>query len=353
MKKTIRSVFPAILLIGIATTIMSQALAKLPIDATQIAIDWKQIWSATHGFTANFGSSGLFNPPWILPLIWPFTLFAFEISWGLAAIGTLTVLFVSVPKTGSKNRWIAAVFILAISYPSLRQIVDGNLEAVVILGFLVVLKALEDRNELLLAIGFLLSTGKIQSSWLFIIGVSIWLYREWPRVKILRAIGWVAALALPFLYWRGEAWLRAFTQVSPGQLPSWVSSSLNASLARHMIPKPFIWFSWLVLFLVVLKTILSQDWEFSRNQLGMLSSASLLLAPYSASNSVLSPFALGVIPLWMDNPKVGGFLFILYNLPYLVTTNPAIRITWESSYWTGVLLITWVMTLQTKITPDS
>ena len=164
MKKTIRSVFPAILLIGIATTIMSQALARLPIDARQIAIDWKGIWSATHGFTANFGSSGLFNPPWVLPLIWPFTLFSFEISWGLAAIGTLTVLFVSVPKTENKKSWIAAIIILAVSYPSLRQIIDGNLEAIDILGVLIVLSALKTQNELLLAIGFLRSAGKIQST---------------------------------------------------------------------------------------------------------------------------------------------------------------------------------------------
>ena len=345
MKKTIRSVFPAILLIGAATAIMSQALARLPIDAGQIAIDWKQIWSATHGFTASFGASGLFNPPWVLPIIWPFTLFSFEVSWGLAAIGTLTVLFVSVSKTSNKSRWIAAVFILAVSYPSLRQIIDGNLEAMAILGVLIVLSALKTQNELLLAIGFLLSTGKIQSSWLFILGLSIWLFREWPKEKILRAIAWVAGLALPFLYWRGADWLTALLEIPQ---PSQVSSSLNASLVRLSVPIPAIWIIWLTVFLVSLRTLLKKEWTFSPETVGMLSSASLLLAPYAASNSVLSPLSLGVIPLWLKNRMLGGVVLILFNLPYLAITNSDLRIAWESSYWTGVLLVSWIMFLNAK-----
>jgi hypothetical protein len=342
MEKSFKSILTAVLLIGVAATFMSQALTRLPIDAAQIAIDWKKIWSATHGFSASFGSSGLFNPPWVLPLIWPFTVFSFEISWGLVAVGTLTVLIASVPRMKDTKNWVIAILILALSYPSLRQIVDGNLEAITILGVLILFSALRTQNELLLAVGLLLSSGKIQSSWFVILGLAIWLYRGWPKEKVLRVIGWSALLALPFLLWRGAEWFTAILEIPQ---PSEVSSSLNASLARHSVPAPAIWVIWLTVFLISLRTVLKKDWIFSPTTVGMLSSTSLLLAPYAASNSVLSPLSLGVIPLWLTNRMLGGAALILFNLPYLAVTNPDLRIAWESSYWTGVLLIMWIVFL--------
>ena len=126
------------------------------------------------------------------------------------------------------------------------------------------------------------------------------------------------------------------------QQPSIVSSSLNASLARLGAPLLIIWIFWLTIFFLTLRSIISKGWPLSRAMTGWLTSAGLLLAPYAASNSVLTPLALGVIPFFQKNPQRGIALLALFNLPYLALGRPELRANWESSYWTVVLLITWI-----------
>lgn len=105
-----RDKFLAIFLLIAIGVAIAWLFSGLPIEDAGIAIDWKQIWSATHGFRATFGESGLFNPPWVLPLIWPITAFPFPISWGLSVYATLAVLLSSVSRSIGKGYWIAGQY---------------------------------------------------------------------------------------------------------------------------------------------------------------------------------------------------------------------------------------------------
>ena len=329
----------AFLLFLIAGFAIIWLFSSLPFEDAGIAIDWKKFWLATHNFSATYGSSGLFNPPWILPLIWPITLFPFAISWGLSAYGTLIVLVSSIPKSSSKKYWITSALLLATAYPTLRQLVDGNLEAVVIWGVLITLWASKNRNPLILAIGILFSAAKIHASWLLLIGLIIWVWREWPKRKIVKSITWTIGLAIPFLFWRGADWLNAVAS-TPQRIPS--SINLIESLAQLGLPFEFIGLVWIAIFFFTLRSLFKKGWQLSRERIGWLTSASLLLAPYAGSNSVLTPLALGVIPFLQKNPVRGIALFALFNLPYLASGSSEFRTLWESSYWTFVLLLTWI-----------
>lgn len=70
-----------------------------------------------------------------------------------------------------------------------------------------------------------------------------------------------------------------------------------------------------------------------------LIAASLLLAPYSAANSVLTVLAVGVIPLFQKRPLIGGLLIVLINLPFLFP--PETHFNFSAYYTTALLLVIW------------
>jgi hypothetical protein len=80
---------------------------------------------------------------------------------------------------------------------------------------------------------------------------------------------------------------------------------------------------------------------FSRAKAAMLISASLLLAPYSAGNSILTVLAVGIIPLFQKRPWIGGLLILLIDLPFLATRE---LLYWgQGYYWPAFLLLVWAL----------
>lgn len=319
------------------------AFSRLAISDSGLAIDWKQIWGATHKLRADYANSELRTPPWLLPLIWPLTSFELAPSWGLAAFATLSILVLSVPRRTGRGQWLLGAALLATAYPSLRQVVDGNLEALVIGGVLLILWAVKREHSLGLAAGALLAAAKIQESWLLFFVLALWLLREWPLRKLLASTAWALALAAPWLLWKGSEWLNAVLSFPwPG---SAIDSSLRASLARLGIAATLSWALWALLLGLTLWALMRDGRKMDRIRAGWLVASGLLLGPYAASNSVLTPLALGVIPLMQKRQALGLGLIALYNLPYLALSAPQLRAAWESGYWTGVLLISWGLSL--------
>lgn len=330
----------AIVLVAIAVLLLVWAFDRLPIEDSGLAIDWKQIWTATHGFEADYANTELRTPPWALPVIWVFTLFPLNISWGLAACATLAVLVISVPRQAGKRKWLLGVALLASSYPALRQLVDGNLEALVIGGVLLLLWAAERKNVWVLAAGILLAAAKIQETWLLIILLGFWLLRQWPPRQLFTAAGLAIGFAAPFLIWKGGEWLNAMLHFPwPGTA---IDSSLGATLARLGAPNFLYWILWVGIFAVTIYVVVRRGPQVGRIEAGLLLATGLLLGPYAASNSVLVPLAIGVVPLLQRKVSPGIGLLALFNLPYLALNRIDLRVIWESNYWTAVLLITWM-----------
>ncbi|MDA1329497.1 MAG: hypothetical protein O3B43_00285 [Chloroflexi bacterium] len=331
----------AILLLAAVTASFAWGFAHLPLENSGVAIDWKQIWGATHGLQANYITTELRTPPWAVPLLWPLTIFTLGTSLGLAAFATVSVLVHSIPKTRNKPLWFFAILSTVIAYPTLRQLIDGNVEALVIGGALLVLWATEKRHPLGLAIGALTVAAKIQASLLLLIVLGYWLLVHWPRRDLVQAFSWSALLVAAPLAWKGAEWWNAMTSFP--WTGTAIDSSLLATLSRLGVSATSSLLLWISLAGLTAWFLFSRPIKLGRIQFGWLVSASLLLGPYAASNSVLTPYALGVIPMLLEKPTWGFALVAAYNLPYLFLAHPDIRFAWESSYWTLVLLITWAV----------
>ena len=331
----------AVVLLLIIGSFFAWGFSHLPLQDARLAIDWKVLWSATHGFQATYGGGDIISPPWVLPLLWPLTSLPLAYGWGVLAFITVLVLLLSVPRTRQKSRWLAGVALLITAYPTLRQLVDGNLELAVIGGVMLALWAIKARQPVFLALGVLLAAAKIQASWLLLPFLAFWVLRNWPRRAVLQSAGALALFAVPSFIWRGGEWLAALRVYRyPG---SAIDSNLRATLHRLGLPPLATWLVWGALAAITLWLLLRSENRLGRVQVGWLAAAALLLGPYAASNSVLTPLALGVIPFYQQKPFWGLALIALFNLPYLALGNPGLRVAWESSYWTMVLLLTWLV----------
>ena len=328
----------AIVIVLLGGLIIVWAFHFLPIQNSALAIDWKQNWTATNSFQARYGSTELRAPPWVLPLIWPFSLFSLSSSWALISLASFFIFIISVPKVKQKLFWLIPLLLLVFSYPSLRQIVDGNIEAIIIGGSLLALTAFHQKHALLIAVSILLIAAKMQESFLLIPFLLLDQFQNWPNKKRIQSYFWIILLAGPFLIWKGAAWLIAIIEFPwPG---SAIDSSLQATFGRLGWSDYFLWGLRGLIILIVLVIIYRKQLHVDRFGFATLITASLLIGLYAASDSVITPLAIGVIPLLQKHTKRGLGLVALYYLPYAYLKEIDLRFSVESNYWTLVLLIT-------------
>ncbi len=315
------------------------AFGRLPIGDSGLAIDWKIFWQASHNLRADYSGGLFFSPPWIFPLLWPFSLFPLAISWGLAGLALLAVLIASVPREFGKRRWLLGVLFLCSSYPALRQLIDGNLEALVIGGALLALWALPRKHALALTLGALLLAAKLQESWWLLFMLAYLVLRDWPSRVWLKTAGMVLVVLVASLIWKGGEWFHALVHFPFSATP--IDSSLWAN--GKFMPPLLIYALAAGIWLATLQMMPRPGRQLGRIGAGALLAVGLLLSPYAASNSVLTPLAIGAIPLVFEYPALGLAALPFYFLPYIVLTRPDLRANYEGVYWTGVLLLTWLV----------
>lgn len=218
---TQRKTSPAEYLIFAASLVLVAGLfiylaTRLDIDDSRLAFDWKIFWRSMENGHMRWDLN-MFNPPWGVIFLLPLEFLSLKVSWGLLIFFTFTVLVFSVPTQYGRTRHLAGILLLTLSYSSLRNFIDANLEAITIAAVLVLIYAYQKR--------------------------------------------WV----LPFI----------------------------------------------------------------------------LAAPYSNGHSVLVVLAFGIIPLALEQPRLGVPLFALFQVPYLfLLSEEYIPI---NTYWTLVLLVCWVV----------
>lgn len=328
-----------IILLAVFIVLFVSVFKRLPIEGTSLALDWRGIWQSIEGGTINYGK-GLRNPPWSIIPVLPFGLISFRESWALLTIVTLGVLVISVPRNSSHRSFWFYTFLISTSFPTLRLVADGNLEVLTIAGTLILLYGYRSRSPWALSVGILLASAKPQESWLFILAIALYSYQQWPLKRVATAFTIVVLFVVPSMLWVGKDWLQALILIE--ERGSIMDVSLIAAMNRLMVSPWLIGIFWLAILIATMVVVIRTGRSFSRHKAGFLISASLLLSPYSAGNSMITVLAIGIIPLLKESPKAGLLMIALINLQYF-SPNSSIMYSYGAFYSTGLLLLSFLL----------
>ncbi|MBN1439126.1 MAG: DUF2029 domain-containing protein [Anaerolineales bacterium] len=315
----------------------------MPTEGTTLALDWISIRAGLEDWDLAYAvENGLRYPPWSAALLLPLAQIPMGAGWGVIAFLTLAVLSLCLPGGTRPGRTrILAIFALALSYPALRTIADGNIEFLVLAGLVILERGLIGKKPVLAGVGLLLAATKVQETWILILALPLLAGKEWFPRRGAGALGTAAAVGLPAMAWRGREWLLSIV-TSPFR-GSIMDSSLLAT-AQRLIGIPWaaclIWCGMAAATVFVCARHLR---GFSREAFGFLLAASLLLAPYAAGNNVLIVYALGVVPMLVLRRGEGILLAALVNLPFLLIPFRELNYQCSASYWTLVLLLAWLL----------
>jgi hypothetical protein len=236
-----------------------------------------------------------------------------------------------------------AIFLLVLSFPALRLIIDGNLEVLVIAGAALIVYGYRTDHMLALGAGILLATAKPQETWIFMIVLGVYLLRTRSLQRLFELAMSLAIVIVPALILFGVSWLSAMKNIEPP--PGTVlDMTLWASLGRLGLADPIRAAIWGLFFAATLFVALRAKPALTREKAGMLITASLLLAPYAAGNSFLTPFAIGIIPMWQSRRRLGWLLLTLTNIQFLWHIfAPSIAYNYGAYYQTCLMILIWAI----------
>jgi hypothetical protein len=332
-------IFSALVFLATGALLVS-LFNRLPIEGTTLAIDWQAIHAALEGGVPHYGGGlAFFIAPWDAVLIAPLGLLSMRTGWGVLSFLTLAVTVVSVPRVPQKWRYWLAIVLLVLSFPSLRHMVDGEMEALVIGGAVLMVYAYRARRPVWLALGLLLALAKPQDSLLLVVAVGLYALPDALRPFWLKVGAVLAVIVVPSLLWKGADWIHAVFGIR--EQGSIMDTSLHAALNRAALPPPLLWLMWGALLAVTLVVVWRSRPSLSREKAGMLVAASLLLSPYAAGNSLLTVLAVGVVPLFLRKPWLGGLLMVMMSLPYLFSRD--LLYYGQAYYGTLTLFVCWAV----------
>jgi hypothetical protein len=328
-----------VLLVGAA--LVASAFERLPIEGTSLAIDWKGLYQGLRGGHVVYGNAtGLRIAPWVIPLVLPLGFLSFRSSWGALTLFTIGVLVVSVPRPKGKTAlWLVSMLLLVTSYSALRHTADGNFEGIIIAGALLIVAGYRAQKPLVLALGLLMATAKVQESWALVLATGFYVLLAWPLQLKIRLGIILAAVVVPCLLLWGSIWFNAMGAIL--ERGSLVDVSLGAALSRMDVPALLALICEAVLLIMTGLVVLMSKRQIGRDKAAFLICASMLLAPYAAGNSFLTVLAIGIIPLFQSRRWLGGLLIILSDAQLVL---PRDFLYWNGAYyWTAMLLTMWAI----------
>lgn len=328
-----------VLLIG--TALVASAFERLPIEGTSLAIDWGGLYQGLQGGHVIYGNAtGLRIAPWAIPLVLPLGFLSFRSSWGVLTLFTIGVLVVSVPRPKGKTAlWLVSLLLLVTSFSVLRHTADGNFEGLIIAGALLIVSGYRTQKPLVLALGLLMATAKVQESWAMVLATGFYVLMTWPLQLKIRLGIILAAVVIPCLVLFGPTWFGAMGEIL--ERGSLVDISLGAALSRMGAPFWFTLIGDAILLIVTGLVVLVSKRRMGRDKAAMLICVSMLLSPYAAGNSFLTVLAIGIIPLFQSRPLLGGLFIALVDLQYVIPRD--ILFWWGSYFWTAMLLAVWAV----------
>jgi uncharacterized membrane protein len=316
---------------------------RIPIAGTTLAMDWITIRPGVDQWDLSYGLDSLLRiTPWSAVLLLPLGQLPLNAGWGMVAFLTLIVLTFCVPReANSGGKWIAGVFAAAFSFLALRTMADGNVEFLTLAGLILLEAGLLRKNPIVFALGILLTISKVQETWILVIFLPLVAGRGWNSRKWLITISMLALVIVPAILWRGRDWLSSVFSIQ--DRGSIMDSSLLAAAQRMGGAAETAFLLWIILFIATAAVGGLYVRGYSREALGFLTAASLLLAPYAAGNNVLIIYAIAVLPLLLSLRWEGMLLAVLCNLPYVLLPFPDLNYRYSASYWTLVLVLAWVL----------
>lgn len=319
-------------------------VSQLDLENSALAFDWKMLWPTFRNGTLRWGEA-MYSPPWSIIFVMPFGFLPLRESWGLMMMLTLLSLILSVPRQGSARRWYAATLALVLSYPALREFMDGNFEAFTILGLLLMVRGYEHQKATMMALGVLLAMIKPQMTYLLLAITALYTYKTTSRefqVKLALAL---LVVMMPTSLWQGKPWLESFGDVTL----SW-GISLPVILGSAGVPLVFIRLAQIIVIGTSLLVAARGSTALTRPKMGMLIASGMLAAPYSQALSMLVVLAIGIIPVMLEQHRSGIPLFVLFNLPYLsrigTISDPPAAMT------TASLAVAWLVLLWLTYTSE-
>ena len=327
------------LLVLLAAVLSMSFFEKLPIEGTSLAIDWQDLWPAIRGGVIRYENTGLRNPPWsILPVL-PLGLLSMRAGWAILTLATLACLIFSVPHFDRPRLRLAGILLLVSSFPAVRHAADGNFEGLVIAGMLLMLHGLAAQSPWWLAGGVLLATAKPQESWLVLLLVIYRVTVRWPRKAAALAGALIAGVTVPLLLVHGRDWLQSMLGIP--QRGGIMDISVGAAAARLSLEPWITVVLWVAILSMTAVVCLRNRGVLTREQTAFAISASLLLAPYSAGNSLLAVLSIGILSGLREDPGMTLALIALIDAPYAARLLSWDVVDWQAGYWTVVLLLTW------------
>lgn len=297
---TIMSIVLVVLLIS--------AAGDLDIGDSRLAFDWKIIHTGLND-TDNHWSGGLFNPPWVVLTLLPLGLLPVVLGWLLVTVFSIAVVVVGVrPKRPAWQFALAAVLVTA-AFPTMRSLVDGNVDALAMAGVLLLIAGVKRRSSLLLAIGALAATAKPQATWMVVVIAVVLLLRE-RAWRTLIASGMIAGfIVLPTMVWGGADWLGSVGRVGTG-------IALRGLIAT-VTDDPIIALATVALVALATLWVALRSGVFGTTTCyGLLVAGSLLTAPYGNALSLSGVILFGVVPLLFARPALGVPVYLLFIAPY-------------------------------------
>lgn len=309
-----------------------------PIENTTLAIDWRGLWNGVKNGQVSY-STGMFISPWSVPFVLPFGFLSFRSSWGLLTLLTFGILVLSVPTTSRRSPPWLSILILVTSFPALRHAADGNFEGLIIAGVVLAVVGNRHQNPLILALGVLMASAKLQETWILLGVLGLYILTTWPLRKqiILGLI--LVVVVVPCMLWIGQVWLNAMFGIY--ERGSIVDISLIATLTRLGLSSVMIVICWLITLIVTLYFSFSGPRLLSREKAGMLICASLALAPYAAGNSLLTVLAVGLIPLFQKKAGVALPFLIIIDVQYLLPRD--LILDWGATVTTLFMVLTLII----------
>jgi hypothetical protein len=336
--------FLAVCVIGTGVAVVV-FFAQLPLENTSLGIDL--IFDRLRGGDIRYEVvNGLRNPPWSAVFFMPLGDLPRQVGWGIWAYITLVILVMVIPTTPKKWLYVLSVMLMLTAFPTLRVLADGQLDAQVIGGVVLIVYAMRTKNPVALAFGALFATAKPQAVFLLMPYVAWLVLRGWDVRRWLVALAIVALFVVPLGIWKGADWIAALGGTY--QAGGIIDISLAAALNRlEFVPSPIIFALWLILLLATIAIACTdgilavQTPTLTREKAAFLITASLLLAPYSAGNSVIIVLAVGAVMLLHTRFWAGLGLFVMADGFY--PFNHADFISIYSYYWTVFLIVSWLV----------
>jgi hypothetical protein len=315
-------------------------VGQLDLSDSRFGFDWQMIWISMINGHIIWGQ-GISIPPWGLVWLLPLGFLPYATSFAIVMFSLLVVLLLSVPRTKTPSYWIALIGLM-VSYPTLRAMLDANVDGFVIGGILLTVYAFTSRKPFLLAFGVLLASIKPQISGLLLIALALeTLQTTAPRFYLVTA-GLILAVVIPTAIWEWPDWFQSLFVVEAAYGISPTGWLRTVAGVPFLIILPF-----LVALLIAMLWLAQRSRGLSHYKVGLLVTSAMVLSPYTGGLASLAALTLGVIPLALKKPYIGWPLFLLYNVGYLfllVYRNDLARyVEFSRQYYTMLLVPTWLV----------